>query len=122
MKAIISVLLLLFASTSSADEWKELGKKLVTEYDGTILAVEQLDASVCRVVVAPSLSNNDCVATAENIGYFIRNATSGAQGVKPVVHVSRKGRQIAVAHPSSLGYAGEIQIRDSGVSGSGGDY
>ena len=123
MKSVIcGIILLAFASSSLADDWKELRGQLVREYDGTIQSVERLDAGVCRVVVVPTLSNRDCMTTAKNIGYFIRNSTSGTQGARPVVQVLRKGRQIAVARPHGRGYVGEMQFKDLGASGSGGDY
>lgn len=122
-RSIVAILLLLaFASSSCADNLKEIGRKMLVEYDGTIVSVEQIDATACRVVVKASLSNSDCVATAENIGYFIRNATGSVQGLQPVVYVTKKGRQVAVARASNLGYVGKIEIKDLDRSGTGGEY
>ena len=119
MRSVVAAILLLVAVATPcrAEKWSGVTRDLVRAYDGVIRTITRLDEAHCWVVVAPHLSNQDCVTTAENIGYFIRNVT-GTQGLRPVVHVVRGGAQVAVARPQGAEYVGELSVRRLDAEGS----
>lgn len=95
-----------------AQDWSTVAKNLVRDYQGKIISIEELDSSTCWAILAPGLSNIECVKMAENIGYYIRNTTGGVHGKTPSVHVFKgPQRHIAVARPSGMQYIGELDIK-----------
>jgi len=111
--SFLTFILLMFVQIPSlyAQDWKAISKNLISNYNGKIQSIEQLNSSTCWAVLSPSLNNLECVKTAENIGYYIRNVTGGIRGKKPSVHVFKNNKHIAIARPSGLKYIGHLDIK-----------
>jgi len=125
MKKVIlaaSVLFLLTSSFAFAQNWKVLAENLKADHRGKIIAIEQLNSTTVWAVLSSNLSNEECRKEAENIGFYVRNATGGIRGEKPSVHVFKNGKHIATARPEGLNYVGKISIENWGPSSFGGKY
>jgi hypothetical protein len=95
-------------------DWITLKKKLVLDYQGKIQSIEHLDSATCWAALNPQISNQQAVEIAENIGYYIRNATGGMNGQTVSVHVFIGTTHIAVARPSIGGtkFTGKLDIKE----------
>lgn len=106
-------LVLLRNDNSFARDWRTLADNLINEYQGKIICIEQLNSVTCWAVLDPSLSNQQAIKMAEDIGNYIRNSTGGFKGEKPTVHVFKRRKHIAVARPYGLyglEYKGKLDI------------
>lgn len=112
----------IISTEAITQNWKTVANNLVIDYRGKIVSIEQLNSITCWAVLSPDLSNFECIETAENIGYYIRNSTGGIRGERPSVHVFRAGWHIAVARPDGIKYIGELNIQDWNPSAFGGEY
>lgn len=110
------------STDSYAQDWKAIAENMKIEYRGKIVSIEQLNSSTCWAVLSSSLSNNESIRIAENIGYYIRNSTGGIRGSKPSIHVFKGGRHIAIARPSGMKYVGKLDLADWDTSSFQGEY
>lgn len=102
--------------------WGKLAERLIIDYKGKILSIEQLNSTTCWVILSSDLSNFQAVKIAENIGYYITNSTGGRRGETPDVHVFIGGKHISIARPSGFNYIGELKIENWDPSVFGGRY
>jgi len=124
MKYLFCVLLicLSYATPTLSQEWKAVADNLMADYRGKILSIEQLNHRTCWAVLSPTLSNQDCVEMAENIGFYIRNITGGIRGERPSVHVFKSRKHIATARPDGLNYLSKLSIEDWSAIAFDGQY
>ncbi len=103
-------------------DWKKLAGDLKSAYSGKIKSIEQLNSTTCWAVLSGHLTNFNAVKIAENIGYYIRNATGGVNGETPTVRVFKNGKHIAMARPAGMKYVGKVDLQDWGTEAFEGEY